>query len=263
MLYLIGLGLSWKDLSMKALEALNICEEVYLEGYTSVADFTLLQLQRLLGKPVHVLDRKQVEEDMIFLGDAEVKNAALLIYGDPLAATTHQEILQLAKKRNIETKVIHAPSIFTAIAETGLSLYRFGKVASIPIAEKGFEPESFFDILKGNLSNDAHTLFLLDLKPDQNNFLKISEAIKILLELNKKHKDNTFTEESLCIGIARLGTENAFWKADKALELTKVDFGNPPFCLIVPAKLNHKEQEYLETQAERSSAGPSEIISLG
>lgn len=245
MLYLIGLGLSWKDLSIKALEALNVCEEIYLEGYTSVSDFTPLQLQRLLGKPIHVLDRKQVEEDMLFLGDAEVKNAALLIYGDPLAATTHQEILQLAKNRNIETKVIHAPAIFTAIAETGLSLYRFGKVASIPISEKGFEPESFFDILKGNLSNDAHTLFLLDLKPAENKFLTIPEAIKILLELNKKHKLNIITEESLVVGCARLGSENAFWKADKALELTKLDFGKPPFCLIVPSKLNHKEQEYI------------------
>jgi len=232
---------------MKALEALNFCEEIYLEGYTSVADFTPLQLQRLLGKPIHVLDRKQVEEDMIFLGDSEVKNAALLIFGDPLAATTHQEILQLAKKRNIETKIIHAPSVFTAIAETGLSLYRFGKVASIPmpIPEKGFEPESFFDILKGNLSNDAHTLFLMDLRPAENKFLTIPEAIKILLELNKKHKLNLITEDSLVVGCARLGSENAFWKAGKAVELSKLDFGNPPYCLIVPAKLNHKEQEYL------------------
>ena len=246
MLYLIGLGLSWKDLSMKALEALNICEEVYLEGYTSVADFTPLQLQRLLGKPVHVLDRKQVEEEMIFLGDAEVKNAALLIYGDPLVATTHQEIFQLAKKRNIEIKIVHAPSIFTAVAETGLSLYRFGKVASIPISEKNFEPESFFDVLKENLSVNAHTLFLLDLKPEQNKFLTIPEAIKTLLELNKKHKDNKFTEDSLVIGCARLGTDNCVIKAGTAKEIIAIDFGNPPFCLIVPAKLNHKEEEYLQ-----------------
>jgi diphthine synthase len=245
MLYLIGLGLSWKDLSMKALEALSVCEEIYVEGYTSIADFTPLQLQRLLGKPIHVLDRKQVEEDMIFLGDAEVKNAALLIYGDPLAATTHQEILQLAKKRNIETKVIHAPSVFTAIAETGLSLYRFGKVASIPISEKGFEPESFFDTLKENLSVNAHTLFLLDLKPFEGKFLNVSEAIKLLLDVDKKRKANLFTEDSLVVGCARLGSDNNIIKVGTAKDIMNIDFGNPPYCLIVPAKLNHKEQEYL------------------
>lgn len=245
MLYLIGLGLSWKDLSMKALEALNICEEVYLENYTSVSDFTPLQLQRLLGKPVHVLDRKQVEEDMLFLGDAEVKNAALLIYGDPLAATTHQEILQLAKKRNVEVKVIHAPSIFTAVAETGLSLYRFGKVASIPIPQKNYEPESFFDVLKGNLSNDSHTLFLLDLRPNENKFLEIGDAIKMLRDISKRKGDSIFTEDSLVVGCARLGFENPVIKAGSANEIMKADFGNPPYCLIVPAKLNHKEEEYL------------------
>jgi len=246
MLYLIGLGLSWKDLSMKALEALNICEEVYLESYTSVSDFTPLQLQRLLGKPVHVLDRKQVEEDMLFLGDAEVKNAALLIYGDPLAATTHQEILHLAKKRSIPVKIIHAPSIFTAVAETGLSLYRFGKVASITIPEKGYSPESFFDVLKENLSIDTHTLFLLDLKPLENKFLTIPDALKILIGINKKKSEKIITEDSIVVGCARLGFENSIIKTGKASEVIKEDFGNPPFCLIVPAKLNHKEEEFLQ-----------------
>lgn len=230
---------------MKALEALNVCEEIYLEGYTSVSDFTPLQLQRLLGKPIHVLDRKQVEEDMLFIGDAEVKNAALLVYGDPLAATTHQEILQLAKKRNVEVKIIHAPSIFTAIAETGLSLYRFGKVTSIPIPQKGFEPESFFDVLKENLSVDAHTLFLLDLKPSENKFLTIPEAIRMLRCLNDRHKLDIFTEDSLVVGCARLGSEISLIKAGMVKEIQKIDFGKPPFCLIVPAKLNHKEQEYI------------------
>ena len=80
MLYLIGLGLSWKDLNMKALEALNNCEEIYLETYTSVSDFTPLQLQRLLGKLIRPLDRKQTEEEMPFLEEAAVKNIALLVY---------------------------------------------------------------------------------------------------------------------------------------------------------------------------------------
>src|SRR3989344_4603218 len=166
MLYLIGLGLDWKDISLKALEVLNKCDEVYLENYTSLSGFTILQLEKLIGKKVKILDRKKTEEGMPFLKEAHLKDVALLVHGDPLSATTHFEILTEAKKKNLETKIIHAPSIFTAIAETGLSLYRFGKVASIPIPEKNFSPESFFDILKENLVIGAHTLFLLDLKPD-------------------------------------------------------------------------------------------------
>ena len=246
MLYLIGLGLNWKDLSLHALEVLNKCDEVYLENYTSLSNYTILQLEKLIGKKIIVLDRKKTEEDMLFLKEAHLKDVALLIHGDPLSATTHFEILTEAKKKNLETKIIHAPSIFTAIAETGLSLYRFGKVASIPIPEKNFSPESFFDILKENLSIGAHTLFLLDLKPDLNKFLTIKDAIDILLKINLNRKENIFTENTFTIGCARLGTENAIIKSGKAKDILKINFGEPPYCLIVPAKLNHKEEEYLK-----------------
>ena len=263
MLYIIGLGLGWKDLSMKALEALSECQEVYLETYTSVSDFTPLQLQKLLGKPIHLLDRKQTEEELLFLEEAGVKNVALLVYGDPLAATTHQELLLLAKKQNIKAQIVHAPSIFTVVAETGLSLYRFGKVTSIPIPTENYKPESFFDVLKENQSIGAHTLFLLEIKTETGKSLKIGEAINILLEINKtraekisagpsgtssalERKESAITEETPVIGCARLGTENSMIKMGKASEISKVDFGSPPCVLIVPSVLNHKEEEYLE-----------------
>jgi len=246
MLYLIGLGLDWKDISLKALEVLNKCDEVYLENYTSLSGFTILQLEKLIGKKVKILDRKKTEEGMPFLKEAHLKDVALLVHGDPLSATTHFEILQTARKKKIETKIIHAPSVFTAIAETGLSLYRFSKVASIPIPEKNFSPESFFDVLVENQKIGAHTLFLLDLKPDENRFLSIKDAIEILLHINNKRKEKIFLENTFIIGCARLGTENAIIKSGKAKDLEKINFGEPPYCLIVPAKLNHKEEEYLK-----------------
>ena len=246
MLNLIGIGLSWKDLSLKALEAIHDCDEVYVESYTSVSDFSAEQLSRLIGKKIIQLNRKQTEEEMPFLKNAHIKNIALLIFGDPFSATTHFEILQIAKKKKIETKIIHASSIFTAVAETGLSLYKFGKTASISIPETGFAPESFFDILAENQKIDAHTLFLLDLKPQENKFLAIPQAIDILLDINRKRKLSIFAEKTFCIGCARLGTENAMIKADTADKLREIEFGSPPFCLIVPAKLNHKEEEYLK-----------------
>lgn len=245
MLYLIGLGLSWKDLSLKALEFLHDCDEVYLENYTSVSDFTIEQLARLLGKKIVALDRKKTEEELPFMKNAHIKNVALLIYGDPLSATTHFEIFQIAKKKKIEVKLVHSASVFTAVAETGLSLYRFGKVASIPIPEKGFAPESFFDILVENQKIDAHTLFLLDLKPEQKKFMTIPQAIDILLDINNKRKAKVFTEKTLCIGCARLGSENSMIKAGIAKELHDSDFGNAPYCIIVPAKLSHKEEEFI------------------
>ena len=157
-----------------------------------------------------------------------------MIYGDPLFATTHQEF---------KAEVIHCCSIFDAVGETGLSPYKFGKVASIPKPEKNFKPESFFDIFEDNQKIEAHTLFLLDLKPPK--FLEISEAIKILLEISKKRKSKLFNENTICVGCARLGHRDTIIKKGKAEELMKKKFGKAPYCLIVPAKLSFKEEEFL------------------
>ena len=49
------------------------------------------------------------------------------------------------------------------------------------------------------------------------------------------------------VGAARLGSESAIIKAAAAKELTKVDFGKPPYCIIIPAeKLHFIEEEALE-----------------
>ena len=241
MLYLVGLGLAWKDLSLKALEAINSCDEVYLENYTSVADFSVNKLSKLIGKEVIKLNRKQVEEEKLFLKEAHLKDTALLIYGDPLSATTHLEILQEYKKKKIQIQIIHSNSILTVVAETGLSLYKFGKTASIPLPEKGFEPESFYDILKENQKIKAHTLFLLDLR------LAIPETINQLLRISQKRKDKLFTENTLCIGCARLGQKNQKIKSGKAKELLKENWGNAPFCLIVPSELHFIEEASIKS----------------
>jgi len=244
MLYIIGLGLSWKDLSIKGLEAIKKCDSVYLEGYTSLGDFTVDKLEELLGKKIKILQRGDVEETQPYYVDAKSKDTALLIYGDPLSATTHFELIQEATKQKIKTQVIHAPSIFSAVAETGLSLYKFGKVASIPFEREGFEPSSFFEILKENISQDAHTLFLLDLDPVSGKFLSIKEAVE---RLEKLYKGSGFLgKDTTMIGCARLGTSTQTIKVGKPSELMKFDFGKAPFCLIVPGKLNFKEEEYLK-----------------
>lgn len=243
MLYLIGLGLSFKDISVKSLETLKKCTDVYLENYTSTADFSLAQLERLMGKKVIPLDRKKVEIEKLFFKNAKTKKVALLVYGDALCATTHMGILQEAKRNKIKVEILHGPSVLTAVADTGLSLYKFGKTASIPFWQTNFEPESFFDILVDNHKIDAHTLFLLDLKPPK--FMKIGEAINILLKVAKKRKSKFFTEKTFCVACSQLGTDKQIIRTGSAKQLLNKRFGTPA-CLIVPAKLSEYEREHLK-----------------
>lgn len=241
-LYLIGIGLAdEKDISLKGLEAIKKCKCVYLENYTSVLQCSREELEKLYGKAVQLADRKFVEESDVFYNQAKENDVALLIIGDPLLATTHTEILLQAKERDIPVTVIHNASILSAVGLTGLQLYKFGKTASIPLENKNIETP--YDVLQGNHANGMHTLFLLDLQDE--NFLTIPDAIQYLLSIEEKRKKNLITKDTLCIGCARLGSENII-KVGKAIELLNEDFGKPPYCLIIPGNLHFKEEEFLQ-----------------
>jgi len=240
MLNIVGLGLSLKDISAKGIEAINKSDEVYIESYTSLSDYTINDLGEFLKTEIKVLHRSEVEEEKPFF--KKDKEITLLIYGDPLSATTHTEILQEAKKQNIKTNIIQSVSIFTAIARTGLQLYKFGKTASIPFWSENYKPESFFDLLEQNQSIGAHTLFLLDLNPKENKFLSIKQALEVLQKIAEKRK----YKFGKAIGCARLGLESEIIKYDSLENLQNHDFGKAPYCLIFPGKLNFSEKEFIE-----------------
>jgi diphthine synthase len=248
MLYLVGLGVfDEKDLSIRGLDALKNCSEVYAEFYTNYFSGSLSNLEGLIDKKVTLLKRGDLEEkpDQNVLKNSYNQNVALLISGDPMVATTHIDILLRAKKLGISYKIIHSSSVYSAIGEAGLQIYKYGKTASLVYPEKNYFPTSPYDILSENCKNGLHTLFLLDIKAEENRFMSVNEAISLLLEIEKQKKGGLFTPETLCIGVARLGGESTI-KAGLASELQKEAFGKPPHCLIVPGKLHFMEKEALE-----------------
>ncbi|HEB47000.1 MAG TPA: diphthine synthase, partial [Candidatus Pacearchaeota archaeon] len=127
MLYLIGLGLNEKGISLDGLEAVKKCEKVYLESYTAEIPYSKEDLEKIIDKKINPADRNFVESLRI-LGEAKNTDISLLVYGSPLTATTHISLIQEAKKSGVKFEVIHAASILDAAAETGLQLYKFGKI---------------------------------------------------------------------------------------------------------------------------------------
>lgn len=247
-MWLIGFGLGdEKGLTIKSLDVIKRCDLVYVDNYTSVINFYIKDLEQLINKKVILANRDLVENKDDIIDNSKNKDVAFLVVGDVFSATTHTDLLLRAKQNNIKTSVIHNASILSVIAETGLSSYKFGKTCSIPFPEKGFKPQSFYDVIKDNKSINAHTLILLDLRPEEKSFLSINQAIKILLGVENKRKENVFTEETLCIGCARLGSSNKKIRIGKAKELLKENFGKPPFCLVVPAKLHFIEEKSLKS----------------
>lgn len=237
MLYIIGLGLDRKDMTIKAIEAIKKCEKIYLDAYTSEIPYSVEELQIFFKKKIFIVNRQFVEEEEKIFQEAKDGNIAFLVPGDPLAATTHIALILKAKKQGIETKIIHAPSILVAIAETGLILYKFGKVASIPKWQKGFKPESFYDVIQENLKINAHTLLLIDIGLD------VGEAISCIKQTAEKRKDKKMLEKNIIV-LENAGTEKREVNYAKLNELMEKKILLPA-CIIIPSELHFIEEEML------------------
>lgn len=246
-LYLIGIGLGDEfDITLKGLEVVKKCKAVYLEVYTSKLCCELEALEKFYNKKLILANRELIEQspEQTILKNAKAGNTALLVIGDPLVATTHWDLVLRARKLKIPVEIIHNASVVSAIGVTGLQVYKFGKVASIPFPENTYIPETPYNVLKENQSIGAHTLFLLDIKPPK--FMSIAEAINYLQMIELKRNEKVFTSKTFCVGVARLGTKSQLIRAGIASELKKVDFGPAPHSLIVPGKLHFMEEEVLK-----------------
>ncbi|ASJ01783.1 diphthine synthase [Thermococcus profundus] len=259
-IYFIGLGLyDEKDVTLKGLEAAKKCEEVFAEFYTSLlAGTTIEKIEELIGKPIKRLSREDVELNFerIVLREAKDKDVAFLTAGDPMVATTHADLRIRAKKAGIESYVIHAPSIYSAVAITGLQIYKFGKSATVAYPEKNWFPTSHYDVIRENKERSLHTLLFLDIKADQNRYMTANEAMEILLQVEEMKGQGVFTPETLVVVLARAGSLNPTLKAGYVRDMLKEDFGRQPHVLIVPGRLHIVEAEYLVEFA----GAPKEIL---
>ncbi len=234
MIYFIGLGLgNEKSITLEGLDVIKKSDLVYLENYTSKLQCSIKDLEKLYNKKIILANRNLIENSSEILNNAKTKTVSLLIIGDIFTATTHFELLKEAISQKIPYKIINNSSIFTAIGITGLSLYNFGKTTSIPFETKNISTP--IEVINSNLKNNLHTLVLLDLDPKNNKFMTVDSAINYLKD---KIKVN------LVIACSALGSDKQEIKIGNLN--TKFKFKNYPQCLIIPAKLNFKEKEFLE-----------------
>ena len=216
MLYLVGIGLREGDLSQRGKEVLESCEEVYTDTYTSIP-------YRIFGKKA---DRELVESDYL-IELAREKDVALAVPGDPLFATTHLALFMEARRRGIDVEVIHAPSIINAVARTGLSLYKFGRI--ITVGER-FMPSDVERVMK-NLEAGLHTLVLFD--PSQ----QVEHCVREIF---------SHFENSKIVVCSKLGTgEDIVLYGDFEHVMGRLEAVEPPACAIIPAKMHFFEEEFL------------------
>lgn len=237
MLFLVGLGL-YDDMTREGLRIAGQCRSVYLETYTSLVP-PVSELEKLLGKKIIPLTRKQLEEEDFLIEASRHDDITLLVGGDPLVATTHAELLSRAHRAGLGFRIIHNASIYTAVAECGLQVYRFGKSSSIAFPQENFAPTSFYDAVRENLVRDLHTLLFLDVASEEERFMNPHPASEILAGVGYSGD---------IVVCSRLGREDArivYCSLKEAIVQSEESWGAPPHALVVPARLHFMEEEVL------------------
>ncbi|EQD65058.1 diphthine synthase, partial [mine drainage metagenome] len=185
-LWFVGLGLgSERDLSGRALDLLARTPAIFAEEYTSLlAPGSIDRLEVILGRSIGRLTREEFESERPILEALDGHSrVAILVVGDPFAATTHTALRVAAERAGHTWHYVPNASILTAAASfLGLMHYRFGRTVSIPFPAPGYAPTSFLDGIRENRQRGLHTLVLLDLRPAERTFLTAGEAIGILRE---------------------------------------------------------------------------------
>ncbi len=234
MIYIIGLGLNIKSLTKEGIEAIDKCKKIYLEDYTVDFPYPTKELEKVIGKKLISANREKVE-NLEIIKEAKKQDIALLVYGSPLFATTHITLIQEAKKQKVKYEIIYNSSVFDAIAETGLQLYKFGKITSMPCWQKNYNPMSFMGVISDNLKINAHTLLLIDIG------LEIDKALE-QLEISIKKCKIKLNKIIIC---SQLGTDNkkVYYNTIENFKLTTI---KKPYCIIIPSDMHFIEKEAVQ-----------------
>ena len=249
MLTLIGLGLSDEnDITLKGIEAAKNADKVFAEFYTSFWNGKKENLEKIIGKKIVEAERKDLEENSNrILEQARKSNIVILVQGDPLIATTHATLIAEAKKMGIETRIIHNASIFSAITETGLHIYKFGSTVTIPFPEKTNKqlPKSVYETISENRKRKLHTLCLLDMISENKKYMNAHEEIEILLKMEKEFKGNIIHKNSEAVVFESAGSDKSKITYGKISQLISKKFENYPQVLVLIGNLHFTEKEYL------------------
>jgi diphthine synthase len=257
-LYLIGLGLcDEKNITLRGLEYIKSSDYIYMEYYTSILSVDKSKLESLYEKPIILADREMIESnfDSEILSKAKEHKVSLLVVGDPFSATTHMDLYLRCVSEGVHVETVHNASILNAVGITGLSLYRFGETVSIPFFTEKWRPYSFYEKICFNYIHNFHTLVLLDIKVkeiseenlikgkkiyEKPKFMSVNEGLNELIEASEKCEKEEYRGviglESLCFGLARIGSETQVIKCGKIKDVLHMDFGMPLHSIVICGK---------------------------
>jgi len=249
MFALVGLGVNGiNSINLRGIDTFKKSDVIYIDEYTTPVPSNFVKaLSFQIGKEVIVLERAKLEDGIEgILSQAKTKNVSLAVLGDPLLATTHLNFVVEAKKRNILCTVIHNTSIVSILTSCcGLHPYKFGRIATI-IREGGTPATSVYYTLYDNLIKGTHTIFLLEFDTESGEGVLPVSAFKILRGAEDVYKLGAFSEDTFLIVACRVERDNQKFYAGTVSDLEGIDFGDPPYSIVIPSRLHFTEEEAIQ-----------------
>jgi len=219
-------------------------------------------LEGILGRSALRGTRALLEDGRAILDEAMKGTVAILCMGDPFTATTHVSLRLRAIERGIRVKTFYSSSILNAVfGETGLHCYKVGRVVSL-IRAAPAALVSVYMAVKDCLQLGLHSLLLLEYNYDEGYHLSPSEGLKMLQELESSYKMGVFTDDRLVVVASRVGWPSQTIVAGPLRDLIRLEFGQPPHCMIFPGPLHFSEEEAMAKMLGSASAVKDAVAEL-
>ena len=245
-LVFVGLGLGGRGVSLAGVDAIKASDLTYFERYTSPPSPTLVtDLEAATGKKILTVGREFVEDGKEILERAGASRVALAVQGDPMIATTHNDLRVRAASRGIRTSVVHGATIPAAAAsESGLHYYKFGGTITFTL-ESASHHQEVYQRIHRNLLEGQHTLLLLEYDVEKGRGVEPGFVFERLLDAEKNFKRGVLSERTLAVVLGRVGMKDEVVAGGPMGSLQTRSFGPPPHCVIVPGRLHFTEEEAL------------------
>jgi diphthine synthase len=242
----VGLGLGDQGVSLAGVAAIREADVAYLEYYTSPhAPRLLTELESASGRTLTIVDRTFVEDGKSILRDAEEKSVVLAVQGDPMVATTHNDLRTRAIQHRIQTAVIHASTIAVAAASaSGLHYYKFGATVTFTRQSIDYHQQVYRRVHR-NLLEGSHTLLLLEFDTEEGSGVDPGALMRGLLDAEKNFKREVVSHKTFLLVLSRLGSPEESVRAGSLADLIDLDFGAPPHAVIVTGSMHFSEKEAL------------------
>lgn len=264
MLHIIGIGISEFDsLPIGSVEVLKNSDFVFLERFTGfISDDFMMKIHNILnnskesqlnsGIDIKFVKRWFIEDGREILEKASSNNVSILAYGDPLVATTYNELMVRAKKLSIDVKVIHSSSgLISLIGETGLQPYKFGKM--VTLMNDPMSSITVYNTIYDNLSLGLHTLILTEYNNDDgiDNFTSSSnpfylspkKVFDLLLEREAEIKLANLSPKTFAIVASKIGGDNSQILSGNIDTLSRLEYEGGPNSVIIPGNLHFIEED--------------------